>query len=255
MRKWLLLLFLLAVAVVGWFRAPLTQWCDGVCGVIKIHQKKRLEPNPQAYLVLVSELHRWREELSARHQNARNADERVAAEHDARVILELVLPQMMRCWLGTPYDFNGTASKPGDGKIACGYFVATVLMDAGFRVNRYDLAKQPSENILRSFLEKDACQLTVRKPYDAFAAELGSSEPGIYLIGLDTHVAFAILDGSGVFRLIHASGSRPWCVVNESQAEAGVLQRSQWRMYGNITADTKTIRRWLRSEKIPVRGA
>ena len=76
-------------------------------------------------------------------------------ENDARLILELMMPEMMRCWLGTPYDFNGTAEKPGDGKIACGYFVSTVIRDTGFRVNRFKFAQQPSENILRTFISSD----------------------------------------------------------------------------------------------------
>jgi hypothetical protein len=258
MRKWCLLLLLpvaIASGLAWWFRAPLLAWYHSAGGSVEMGVRKSPQPDPQTYAVLVSELQRLRDELAARHQRARNAGERAAVEHDARVILELTLPEMMRCWLGTAYDFNGTASKPGDGRIACGYYVATVLMDAGFRVNRYQLAKQPSGNILHSFLDKDACRLTVGKPYEAFAAELSQSEPGIYLIGLDTHVAFAIPEGAAGFRFIHASGSRPWCVVDEGRDEALVLQRSNWRMLGNLTACPKVIRRWLSAEKIVVRGA
>ena len=160
---------------------------------------------------------------------------------------------MMRCWLGTPWDFNGTAAKPGGGKIACGYFVATVLKDAGFHVNRYKLAQQPSGNILHSFLAKESCSLTVGKPYDAFASDLEKSGSGIYLVGLDTHVAFLVMKPEG-FHFIHSSGSRPWCVVDETRDEAHVLQRSNWRMVGNLTADPKVIRAWLDAKAITVRG-
>ena len=34
-------------------------------------------------------------------------------------------------WKKTAWDFNGTATKPGDGPIACGYFVTTLLRDIG----------------------------------------------------------------------------------------------------------------------------
>ncbi|MBC8127824.1 MAG: hypothetical protein H8M99_11850, partial [Gloeobacteraceae cyanobacterium ES-bin-144] len=179
--------------------------------------------------------------------------ERKAVEHDARVILETTLPEMMRCWLGTPWDFNGTASTPGGGRIACGYFVATVLMDSGFRVDCYQLAQQPSGNILRTFLTKNECVLTVGKPYGAFADDIEMAEPGIYLIGLDTHVAFLVVGGKN-FRMIHSSGSKPWCVVDESRADAQVLQKSNWRMCGNLTADPDVLRMWLKDEKIIVRG-
>ena len=257
MRKWLLLLILLlamACGILWWFRAPISVWYEQVTGSLQISVRKSPKPDPATYKTLVSDLQRWRKELAERHRKAKNDAGRIAVERDARIILETALPAMMRCWLGTPYDFNGTASKPGSGNIACGYYVATVLMDAGFKVDRYQLAKQPSENILRSFLKKESCALSIGKPYDVFTADLANAEPGIYLVGLDTHVAFAVISTEG-FQLIHASGSRPWRVVEEGPAEAGVLQRSKWRMIGNLTADPPLIRRWLKGEKILVRGA
>ena len=40
---------------------------------------------------------------------------RASVEGDARLVLEHALPAMMRCRLGTPWDFNGTAKGPGAG--------------------------------------------------------------------------------------------------------------------------------------------
>lgn len=257
MRKWWLLLIVPLAAAGGtlwWFRAPLAAWYRESTNGLAMKVRKSPQPDPATYKTLVSELQRWHQELAEKHRHAKDDAARAAVENDARIILEQALPAMMRCWLGTAYDFNGTASKPGGGQIACGYYVATVLMDAGFRVDRYELAKQPSENILRSFLEKASCSLSVGKSYDAFTADFSKASPGIYLVGLDTHVAFAV-NGGGSFRFIHASGSRPWCVVDEGPAEAGVLQRSNWRMTGNLTADPAVIRRWLKGEKILVRSA
>lgn len=212
-------------------------------------------PDPEAYARLAGDLGRWRGELAARHRAAGTEAGRAAVEQDARVLLETVLPEMMRCWLGTPWDFNGTAAKPGAGKIACGYFVATVLKDAGFAVDRYQLAQQPSANILRSFLAKDDCILTVDEPYGDFSRKTSAREPGVYLAGLDTHVAFVVVDGRGGFRFIHSSGSRPWRVVDESPDQAEVLKRSSWRMLGNLTGDAEVLRRWLAGGRIAVHGA
>lgn len=252
-------MLLLATALIAaggawFFRVDLQQWAGRVraWGVPGVSGPR---PDPATYRTLVAELERWRVDLSRRHESARTEQERAAIEHDARVLLETVLPDLMRCWLGTPWDFNGTAAAPGGGKIACGYFVATVLKDAGFRVDRYQLAQQPSGNILRTFLEKEDCHLTSGEAYGSFTAVTARREPGIYLTGLDTHVAFIVVDGGGAFRFIHSSGSRPWCVVDEAPAEAQVLQRSKWRMLGNLTADPGVIRRWLRAEKLVVRGA
>lgn len=246
-----LILLLIWLGGAGWwFRGTVQSW---LAELRAVSIPGRKQPDPKTYAVLVSELARWRAELGKRHARAESDAERALVEHDARLVLEQVLPEMMRCWMGTPWDFNGTASKPGGGKIACGYFVATVLMDAGFQVDRYQLAQQASGNILRSFLEKEKCSLIVGKPYEEYASQISKSERGIYLVGLDTHVAFLVREADA-FKFIHSSGSRPWCVVEESRDEAQVLQRSRWRMTGNLTADAKVLRRWLKAEKIVVRG-
>ncbi len=237
----------------GWFRAPLSEIWRRMAGIAEAEPWPVCKPDPDTYAVLTKDLGRWRKELAARHHEAGTAAGREVVENDARVILELALPAMMRCWLGTQWDFNGTAKGPGEGKIACGYFVSTVLKDAGFQVDRYQLARQPSENILRSFLPKKSCSLTVGKDYQSFAADMEKCEPGIYVVGLDTHVAFIVVRAES-FRFIHSSGSRPWCVVDEDRAHASVLRRSSWRMLGNLTADPAVLKRWLKSEKIVVRG-
>ena len=61
-------------------------------------------------------------------------------------LYESILNKLIPHWYGTLCDFNGYTSKPGEGVIACGYFVSTLLRDAGFNLNRYDLAKQSPVN-------------------------------------------------------------------------------------------------------------
>lgn len=205
------------------------------------------------YDELLKSLGIWREKIRARHRAARTAEARIAAEEDARVLLETTLPAMMRCWLGTPWDFNGTADGPGLKPVACGYFVSTVLKDAGFQVDRYKLAQQPSSRILTSFVSKDDCRLLVDIPYERFTGAVEAMEPGIYLVGLDTHVAFLVVEEKG-FRFIHSSGADPWCVVEEGREQAEVLKRSRWRMMANLTADKGLMRKWLAREALAVRG-
>ncbi len=252
-----MLIFLLLAWVGGagwWFRGVIEQNLRAAMGGLEMQVPLKPQPDPVKYATLKVELERWRKDLAARHAKANNAAERTEVEAYARVILERALPAMMRCWLGTKYDFNGTAAGPGEGTIACGYFVATVLKDAGFKVDRYKLAQQPSENILRTFLPKKACILTVGQDYQEFAAEVAKREPGVYVVGLDTHVAFIVVRDGG-FHFIHASGSKPWCVVEQGAEEAGTLRRSSWKMLGNLTRDPLVIRHWLMTDRIKVKGA
>lgn len=211
----------------------------------------KAEPDAERYGVLVEELERWREELGAKYARARTADERAAVENDARLILEMVLPEMMRCWLGTGYDFNGTTERPGNGKVACGYFVSTVLRDAGFKVDRYKLAQQPSGNIMRSFVGSDACELKVGVKYEEYVDWFEGKEPGIYLMGLDTHVGFVVNDGEGM-RFLHSSGIGAAGVVEEARGDAEAIRRSRWRMLGKFSGEPKVIRTWLKGENVRV---
>ena len=257
MRKWWLLLILLLALAGGagwWWRDPIGKWVQASLQSVDLSIVTKPKPDPEKYAVLTADLEHWRKILAKRYDKEKAPHERKAIEAEAQVLLEKCLPAMMRCWLGTRWDFNGTAEGPGKGKIACGYFVATVLKDAGFKVDRYQLAQQPSGNILRSFLPKDSCTLTVGQDYQEFSKSVRKREPGVYVIGLDTHVAFIVVR-DGEFRLIHSSGSRPWCVVDESQTDAGVLQRSKWRMLGNLTADSSVIQHWLKTDKIVVLGS
>ena len=260
MRKFLVLILLAGMAFAGWkYRAHLPQLMTHVAKMIGRSgdlgdpaRAKSPKPDPARYQVMREDLQSWREKLAAAHRKAKTPEARKAAEHDARVVLEAVLPEMMRCWLGTPWDFHGTAEGPGEDPIACGYFVSTVLQDAGFRLDRYRLAKQPSSRILTTFVPRDDCQLMVDVPYETFTRDLTAMEPGIYLVGLDTHVAFLVVDREG-FRFVHSSGANPHCVVDESARDADVLRNSRWRMMANLTADQDALRKWLSGQSFAVR--
>lgn len=207
-------------------------------------------PDPAKWRLLSNDLQRWRSHYSELYRTAKNDAEKKATITEAREVLENGLPEMMRCWLGTPWDFNGTATTPGDGKIACGYYVTTVLKEAGFQIERNTLAQQASQQILRTFLPQDDLKIRVGVPYKTFRFETIRSKPGIYLVGLDTHVGFLVVKDQE-FHFIHSSGSQPWCVVDETSELALVLERSNYRVLGNITGSDEVIRRWLLGEKFP----
>ncbi len=210
------------------------------------------KPDAARYTTMKEDVERWRKDFAKRHAEARSAAEKDRVLAEARRFLETVLPEMMRCWLGTRWDFNGTAELPGEGKIACGYFVSTVMRDAGFRVDRYKLARQSSQSIIRSFLPRAELDLKIGVPYETYAAGLETAEPGIRIVGLDSHVAFLVTGPEG-FRFIHSSGSKPWCVVDEGEADAEVLRRSNYRVQGLLTADKELLLQWLAGTKIAIK--
>jgi len=246
---------LLLAAAGAWavhhYRATLTMEWYRLVGTLPSEEKQLTPvPDPAKWEILRLDLQRWRKHYADQYRAAKTDKEKKAVIAASRDLLEHSLPEFMRCWLGTPWDFNGTATKPGEGKIACGYFVTTVLEAAGFRIERTALAQQASQQILRTFLPMDDLRLRVGVPYKTFRFETTRGRPGIYLVGLDTHIGFVVVKDQE-FRFIHSSGSQPWCVVDESSEQALVLERSNYRVLGNITASDEVIRRWLMGEKFP----
>lgn len=210
-----------------------------------ISPKAQPVPDPETYAVLSDSLESHRRRLSEAYAAAATDQERAAILRQSRLLLEKALPRLMRCWLGTPWDFNGIADEPGDGTVACGYFVSSVLQDAGFRVERFSLAQQPSQNILGTFLPDAQMTIRVGVEYDRFLDELADAGAGVYIVGLDSHVAFLVVTESGDIRFIHSSGASPYCVVDESRTDAKVLRSSRYRVTGNLTASNKVLRQWL----------
>ncbi|MEP4077599.1 hypothetical protein [Haloferula sp.] len=256
MKRFLLRLILLIVATLAalgwWFRDDVSKAWQKLGKPLLVIGTKSPTPDPVRYEVIKEETERWRQDLGKRYRAAKNKSEQDAVIAEAKSFLEAALPDLMSCWLGTPWDFNGTSEKPGEGKVACGYFVATVLRDAGFRMNRYKLAREPSENILLSFLPRSELQRRVGISYEGYADEVRKFSSGVRIVGLDTHVGFLVSSPEG-FRFIHSSGSRPWCVVDESEQEAEVLKRSNYRVHGSLTDNREVIRRWLAGEKVKVK--
>ena len=204
----------------------------------------KITPNPVLYELLKEDVSIRRKRLRKRYEEASTNADRDAALVDARKLLESIAPEMMRCWLGTKWDFNGMTETPGDGKIACGYFVNTILRDTGFNLPRIKLSQQPSQTILRAFVPRTSMTVMSNASYQRFSEDLLSNEPGIYIVGLDNHVGFILHQGSS-FRFIHASGRPPWTVVDEPADHAQSLELSKYRVFGNITAEVDTLKKWL----------
>ena len=209
-------------------------------------------PDLTTYLTLSRDLESHRFRLAQRYETATSDAERSQVLRDVRTLLEAALPRMMHCWLGTPWDFNGTAHQPGEDKVACGYFVASVMQDAQFTVEWGPLAQQPSQNILGTFLPNADMLIRESMDYETYLEEVRALGPGICIVGLDSHVAFLVIADHEI-RFIHSSGTKPWCVVDESEQDADTLRRSRYRVIGNLTANPELLQKWLLGKPFPTR--
>src|SRR5215213_4309464 len=121
----------------------------------------------------------------------------------ARMIVETALiHQFLPAWYGTPWDFNGTTRTPGQGQIACGYFVTTVLRDAGFLIPRVKWAQLAAEPMILKIAPKAKRFSNVGVP--VVEQWVLSQGDGLYAVGLDNHVGFITVRG-GEAQFVHSN--------------------------------------------------
>ena len=145
--------------------------------------------------------------------------------------LNYVRDTLFTCWLGTPWDFNGTAEEPGNGKIACGYFVTTLLRDMGVTINRIKHAQCASEEMILAVCLKKSIHRFSNENISTFVERI--NEPGLYIVGLDFHTGFILKDGSETY-FIHANYTGDRIVEKEIAIKSTVLGGSKYKVIGKV---------------------
>jgi len=151
--------------------------------------------------------------------------------------------QLVPHWIGTPWDYNGITQTPGKGKIACGYFVTTVLRDAGVRINRVKMAQCASETMINSLTKNKVNYSSLS--FNEFINKVKAKGNGLSIIGLDNHTGFLYNDGKELW-FIHSSVAGTRAVAKEKARASSVLYYSNYKVVGFISQDAKFIKRWLK---------
>jgi len=210
----------------------------------------QLQEKRGSYRDTLAALAKMREALRDKYIASQNPKAQTAVLHEAREILtRALLTDILPAWDGTPWDFNGISEVPGEGAIACGYFVTTPLRDAGLKLPRIKLAQQPSQTIIKSLCVQDTIRVYHEKPLETIVQYLKEHGPGIYIVGLDCHTGFVVNDGSQM-RFVHSSYFRPpRAVINEPLDSDNPLHRSKYRMIGKLFGDD-LMRKWVKQEDV-----
>lgn len=188
--------------------------------------------------------------IRGQYQKATSDSTRKSLQNAAGDLLEYTLTeQFFPCWYGTTWDFNGYTSKPNDGLIACGYFVSTPLLHAGFEVNRYKLAQQAAMQIIESLHGEP--QVFSGITSKEFTAEVAKMEEGLYVVGLENHVGW-IHHRDGEVYFIHSSYGTPSVVVREIAAESEVLSWSHLFALGEVTTNEELMDLWLKGDTVEI---
>lgn len=171
-----------------------------------------------------------------------------------KVLEESVVNKLIPFWYGTQWDFNGYSHIPKSGVIACGYFVSTVLLHAGFSLNRYTLAQQAPYFEAVSLQLTDSIRIYKKGFTDFYQNFKKENDEGLYFAGLDNHVGFLLYRNDHLI-FIHSSYTPPFCVTIEPADHSAAFTAVRTYYIAEISNNRKLIDRWLNGEKIPVRTA
>lgn len=166
-----------------------------------------------------------------------------------RITLDL-FPQ----WYGTAWDFNGITRTPRQGKIACGYFVNTVLQDAGFRLPRIKWSQLGAEEVTVKVSHR--IKRFRDRPVQEVEAYIRAQGDGLYKVGLDSHVGFLMKRGDEV-RFVHSNYyQRDIGVMSEPLVGHNPLAASRYRIVGTLLGREMMIA-WITGTdlaSLPVQG-
>ena len=155
-------------------------------------------------------------------------------------------------WYGTPWAFNGYTNNPRDGLVACGYFISTPLKHIGLNVNRYKLAQQAADPIIR-YVNGNA---PVFQTSDILELEKHlNNKPGngLYIIGLSNHVGY-ILRENGENFMVHSDYNLPVAVCKKSFATCEALHSSDVYVLGELSTNSDFLNTWLRGTRVEVKN-
>jgi hypothetical protein len=155
-------------------------------------------------------------------------------------VAETIIPG----WIGTAWNFNGTSEKPQQGSIACGYFVTTILRDAGLPLARIKLAQCASEQMIVSLVQPKYIHRFSNIAMKDFMQSIEDQGYGLYIVGLDNHTGFIYNDGKEVY-FIHSTFVGTRNVKKEKAAVCWILDKSKYKVLAKISADEKVLDRWI----------
>jgi hypothetical protein len=161
-----------------------------------------------------------------------------------KIFTAAVTETIVPAWIGTAWDFNGTTETPQQGKIACGYFVTTVLRDAGLPIARVKLAQCASEQMITSLIQSKYVTHFSNSTIENFIQSIKKQGYGLYIVGLDNHTGFIYNDEKDIY-FIHSTFIGTRNVQKGIAVTNPILTQSKYKVLGKISSDEKVLERWI----------
>lgn len=156
----------------------------------------------------------------------------------------LVNEYIPRYWGGTPWDFNGTTRTPGQGQIACGYFITNTLVDLGFPIERVKLAQAASSVLIQAVTTDIAYPKSVEglRQY-----ALARPDESVFIVGLDFHTGYVTRKGNSVY-FIHSNYIDRKGVMKELVEKSAALANNKFFMIGSISGNEGMLQKWINND-------
>lgn len=165
-------------------------------------------------------------------------------EQKEKLFTKAVTETIIPVWIGTKWDFNGISEVPQQGYIACGYFVTTVLRDAGLHLPRVKLAQCASEQMIKLLIQSKNISRYNHVAIEYFVDAIRRQGYGLYIVGLDNHTGFIYNDGTTIY-FIHSTFVGTRNVQKEKAADSWVLQQSKYKVLGKLSNDITVLNNWM----------
>lgn len=176
---------------------------------------------------------------------ASDAERKAIYKRARNLLIKTLSDSMFICWYGTEWDFNGTTNKPRDGAIACGYFVTTLIRDAGFQIPRAGLAQCTSQSMINTLCVKKDVKIITNNNVAKVKEHLLAEPDGIFLLGLDSHTGFVVKKDSSL-RFVHSNYTMiKDGVMSEDFDKSSVIQNNGYFVIGNFLQGDSTIIKWI----------
>ena len=193
------------------------------------------------YEKLKQQITETQKQFATKYANSQVAQKEIVREAQA-YLSTTITDSLFSYWYGTPWSFNGTTKVPGQGTIACGYFVTSILSDAGFKIPRVKWAQSASEPVIVKIASN--IKRFRRQPMSKIIEYLNNQGDGLYIVGLDYHVGFISKLGND-YRFIHSSYYRPEIGVMAEPLEGhNPLNDSNYRVIGKLL-DLEMTKNWI----------
>jgi hypothetical protein len=187
-----------------------------------------------------------KKQITLLKQNNQSAWGSLPKEKKEKLFTNAVTQTIIPAWIGTPWGFNGTSEIPQQGSIACGYFVTTILRDAGLPLARIKLAQYGSEQMMHALIQRKYITNCINNSMQQFIKTVTAQGYGIYIIGLDNHTGFIYNDGTAIY-FIHSTFVGTRNVQKEIATESRVLQQSKYKVLGKLSGDEQVLEKWMRN--------